>query len=258
MVAVPSPRYGALLIADLIAATAPAVAQVVCPDIGSGGSGFFVNPHGLLVTSNHVIAQAQLSGGALAFDYSSDIRVLFGASTYRASTITEPNDDRPIVYDYAILQLPGLVGNPWLDVADLSTVGTGDEVVCLGYPLDFNDLIATNGIVSAIVRRPSHINSLHYLRSIVSNALIQFGNSGGPMVHVPSGKVIGINTLKHPFPEQDTRRLRELLGHDSTEHVPGMRDLLTFVLKYAYVGLNHAVSIEYVVGDPNWPNEEAG
>ena len=237
----------------LIAAAEPAVVPVICRDIGSKASGFLVSPDGYMITSNHVVAQLTLQAGVLSASYSSMIDVVVDGTDYRARLVSDPNDDRPIVYDYAILKVEGLTNVPHLDLGDSVAVQRGDDVLCLGFPLDFDTLIATNGIVSAVLRRPSHVNALHQMSTIVSNALMQYGSSGGPMLHAGTGRVIGINTLRHELRDRLEQRLRIWHSHPGAADFSLLRDLVGYSLKYTHVGLNHAVSVEHVQSDTAWP-----
>jgi len=246
------------LLRDVVAAVEPALAIVECEDIyagGSKGSGFFITAEGHLVTNNHVVAEPKIEGGALVFQYSERIEVVVAGKRYPAAVVSRTDAPQPSVYDYAILKVDGIEAGPYLRAGDPGLVRRGDQVLCLGFPLDFESLIATAGIVSAVLRRPSHINSLHQMRTIVTDALVQFGNSGGPMVHVDSGEVVGINTLGHELRDALSQRLRSWSSHPSSADFPLVRDVIDFTLKYTYVGLNHAISVEYARADPAWPTE---
>jgi S1-C subfamily serine protease len=238
---------------DLIAQAEPAVVMVICPDIGSKGSGFIVSPDGHVVTNNHVVSQATFQNGVLSITYSTRIIAVIGGTPFPTQLIHDTTADQPVVYDYAILKVDGLVNTPFLELADPTSPRRGDSVICLGFPLDFESLIATSGIVSAIIRRQSHFNALHQMQTLVSDALIRFGNSGGPMLDAGTGKVIGINTLHHELQDDSRVRLAEWLLGLGADDFALIRDLIAYSLRYTYVGLNHAVSIEYVRNDPAWP-----
>lgn len=246
------------MLSDLVAEVQGAVVIVECPDTDTKGSGFFVSPEGHIVTNNHVVAEPSTQNGVLVFKYSDDIRVSFAGNQYSARVESDTNDPRPNVYDYAILRVNRVPNAGHLRIGDPGAIRPGDEILCLGFPLDFESLIATSGIVCAVIKRESHINSLHQMRSIVTDALIQFGHSGGPLVHVDTGAVIGINTLRHELRDVIAQRLRSWSSSPIAADFPLIRDLIDFTLKYTYVGLNHAISVEHVVADPSWPNERRG
>ncbi|MBI4601108.1 MAG: trypsin-like peptidase domain-containing protein [Planctomycetes bacterium] len=243
---------------NMVAAAEPAVVVVRCADLGSKGSGFLASPSGHVVTNNHVVAEITLQQGGLTAAYSSAITVAIGGTTYPATLVIDPSDVRPVVYDYAILQVAGAPIASYLQLADPTTLGRGDAVLCLGFPLDFDALIVTSGVVSAVVQRPSHVNALHQMRTIVSDALLQFGSSGGPMIEATSGRVVGINTIRHELVDPLAHRLGVWCQHPSAAAFPLVRDLVEYTLKYTYVGLNHAVSVEYVRQDPAWPAPAGG
>ncbi len=244
---------GAYMVQSVIASAEPTVVMVVCPDLDSKGSGFLVSPDGYVITNNHVVARLTLRAGVLTTVYSTAITIVMDGMSYRATLVSDPAGDRPVVYDYAILKVEGLTNAPYLDTVDLDAVRRGDKVVCLGFPLGFDTLIATDGIVSAVLRRPSHVNALHEMQTIVTNALVHFGSSGGPMLHVATGKVIGINTLRHQVRDALRQRLHIWSSHPSAADFSLLRDLVDYSLKYTYVGINHAVSIEHVRSDAAWP-----
>jgi serine protease Do len=235
---------------QLIGQAEPAVRAVHCRDFSSSGSGFFITSDGHFVTNNHVVTKRSLQSGYLQHDYSKRIVVVIDGNVHPAELVIDQESFHPIVYDYAILKVGGISNASCLEVNESpEDVRRGDEIVCLGFPLDFRDLVATNGIVSAIVRSPSHRNEFHQMNTILTNAVIQFGNSGGPMLDVKTGKVIGINTRKHSVEDQLRKRLETYLNLK----IPYVRDMAEYILRFADLGLNHAVSIEYVLGDPASP-----
>lgn len=243
---------------SLIEHFGPSTCLIECPDIASKGSGFLVSNHGHVLTNNHVVARVDFPGGTLASRYSEVIQVTVAGHKQGAILLTDPSSPRPVVFDYAILELESASSAEAVAIGDPASVRRGDDIICLGFPLDFADLVATAGIVSAVGFRPSYWNALHSLRTIVSDAVIQFGNSGGPMLHPASATAIGINTLKHPLQDERTLRLHGLREHPDVATVPGMRELIDYVLRYTDVGLNHAVSIEHAMDDPAWPGPGGG
>ena len=69
------------------------------------------------------------------------------------------------------------------------------------------------------------------------------------MLHVGMGKVIGINTRPHELSDVLRQRLHTWLTHPTASDFALLRDLVNYTLKYTYVGLNHAVSIEHAMAD---------
>lgn len=231
-------------------ACAGSIVMIECPDIDSKGSGFFVSSSGHVLTNNHVVSRIELQGGVVQSTYSSDIWVHHGNHRFRANLAIDPDDPKPLVCDYAILST-SISKTTALQSASINMAKQGDEVLCLGFPLDFSSLVVTSGIVSALVKRPSHWNTLHSLQTILTDCLVNFGNSGGPLFHVPSDSVIGLVTLKHPDPAR--LRLNALSQNPQIATVPGMSELIEYALKNVHVGLNYAVSLEYARSDSSWP-----
>ena len=139
------------------------------------GSGVIVDPAGYVVTNNHVIDQVseitvKLSDGTPI----RDVRVV----------------GRDPLTDLAILKLEGgpFVAAAWGDSDDLET---GDAVLAVGNPYGL-DRTVTSGIISATGRR-ARISQLAHQDFLQTDAAVNPGNSGGPLVNM-EGKVIGINT----------------------------------------------------------------
>ena len=235
-----------------------ATGKIICPDIGKAGSGFFINDRGFFITNNHVVTKMNIDKTeAIKVDYSRQIFIKIAGNTYKASLVIDENSDRPVVYDYAILRL-NVTPNAFFDIANLSEISQGEEVVAIGYPLDFNKPIVSKGVISAIISRPSHINALHRIRTFLTDTLITYGNSGGPLIRASDGKVIGITTMPHEIRDEARERLLRYINLPGIEVMPPIRDLIEFVLKYLTIGFNYAISIEYAMSDPIFGELEGG
>lgn len=158
------------------------------------GSGVLIGrdgDRGYLATNNHVVER---------YNESLQIRLTFHlldeSGTEYNRTIEVAGDDVRIIgrdelSDLAVLEFvmpPSLEIEP-LDFADSDKVKIGEHVLALGNPLDLNSTV-TRGIVSAKSRYLSSAISLEKL--IQTDAVIQPGNSGGPLVNL-DGKIVGIN-----------------------------------------------------------------
>jgi len=142
--------------------------------VQSLGSGFVVDASGIIITNNHVIADAD------------EVSVNFNDGTKIAAEIV----GRDPKTDIAVLRIdPGdkeLVPVPF---GDSEVMRVGDWVLAIGNPFGLGGTV-TLGIVSAIGR---DINSGPYDNYIQTDAAINRGNSGGPLFNM-KGEVIGINT----------------------------------------------------------------
>jgi putative serine protease PepD len=140
------------------------------------GSGFVYDGNGTIITNQHVVDGAQ------------SISVRFwNGSSYRAELIgTDPSTD------LAVLQVdaPASMLSP-LRLGDSSDVLVGDEVVAIGSPFGLEGTV-TSGIVSALHRQMTAPNDFTINDSIQTDAAINHGNSGGPLLD-DRGQVIGVN-----------------------------------------------------------------
>ena len=141
------------------------------------GSGFVVDKAGHIVTNFHVVENAD------------EIRVSFSnQDTVEAELVgTDPSTDLAVlrVESQASALTP-------LPLGDSDTVRVGDPVVAIGNPFGL-DRTATAGIVSALQRLITAPNDFAIDHVIQTDAPINRGNSGGPLLSA-KGEVIGVNT----------------------------------------------------------------
>jgi len=137
------------------------------------GSGVIVDPNGLIVTNNHVVAKAD------------EIKVLLGDKReFKGKVVgTDPKTDVAVVKINA-KDLPTI---PW---GDSDKLQVGEYVLAIGNPFGLNQTV-TMGIVSAVGR--ANVGIAEYEDFIQTDAAINPGNSGGALVNV-RGELIGINT----------------------------------------------------------------
>lgn len=143
------------------------------PRTASLGSGFIIDPSGLIVTNNHVIADAEQITVTLSDD-----------TTMQAQVI-----GRDPVTDLALLKVEAKAPLPAASWGDSNKTRVGDWVLAIGNPFGLGGTV-TSGIISATAR---DIHSSPYDDFLQTDASINRGNSGGPMFNL-SGEVIGINT----------------------------------------------------------------
>jgi len=141
--------------------------------ITSLGSGFIIDASGLVVTNNHVIADAD------------EITVtLQDSQAFKAELVgTDAKGD------VALLRIKASKPLPFVSFGNSDQMRVGDWVLAIGNPLGLGGTV-TAGIVSA---RSRNINAGPYDDFIQTDAAINKGNSGGPLFNT-KGEVIGINT----------------------------------------------------------------
>jgi serine protease Do len=142
-------------------------------NVQSLGSGFVISEDGLIVTNNHVIADADEIVANFA-DGSKLVAELIG---------TDPKTD------LAVLRVKSEKKLKFVPMGDSNAARIGDWVMAIGNPFGLGGSVSI-GIVSAIGR---DINSGPYDNFIQTDAAINRGNSGGPLFNM-NGEVVGINT----------------------------------------------------------------
>jgi len=147
-------------------------------DQEGAGSGWIIDSNGLIVTNNHVVQ------GANSMSVTLEDGRNFRAETVRTDSVS----------DLAVLKINAPDLPPGLKVGDSSNLRVGEWVIAIGNALG-QGIIATNGIVSALGVSVSTDTSETLYDLIQTNAAINFGNSGGPLINT-AGEVIGINSIK--------------------------------------------------------------
>jgi putative serine protease PepD len=140
------------------------------------GSGFVIDSDGHIVTNEHVV------------DNADSVSVRFwNGNTYKATVVGSDQST-----DLAVIKVdaPQSVLHP-LTFGDSSKVRVGDAVVAIGSPFGLEETL-TGGIVSAVHRQMQAPNNFTINDSIQTDAAINHGNSGGPLLD-SSAQVIGVN-----------------------------------------------------------------
>jgi putative serine protease PepD len=164
------------LVRKVYAAVSPSVVSVRT-ESGSG-TGFLVDSDGTIVTNAHVVGDSSQVG--VRFD---DKGELVDAQVLSVDTST----------DLAALKVESVPdGVQPLKLADSDQVRVGDTAVAIGYPLGL-DRTATAGIVSGLERQISAPNGFSIDKVIQTDAAVNPGNSGGPLLNA-RGEVIGVNS----------------------------------------------------------------
>lgn len=165
-------------VADAVDRIGPAVCRIerVAPRRGGGqGSGFVIAPDGLIVTNFHVVGDARAVRVAMPDGASTEGRVL----------------GRDPDTDIALVRADG----HFADIAPLGDSGRlrrGQIAIAIGNPLGF-EWTVTTGVVSALGRSMRASTGRLIDDVIQTDAALNPGNSGGPLVS-SAGEVIGVNT----------------------------------------------------------------
>jgi serine protease Do len=141
--------------------------------VNSLGSGFVIDPSGIVVTNNHVISEAD------------EITVILNDGTRLKAELIGKDQKT----DIALLRVKPDKPLKAVKFGDSEKLRLGEWVIAIGNPFSLGGSV-TAGIVSA---RNRDINSGPYDNYIQTDAAINRGNSGGPLFNL-DGEVIGINT----------------------------------------------------------------
>jgi len=181
--------FGPNFIADAVEKSIPALVNISAVQHGpwgqmvqSAGSGFVIRPDGLIVTNAHVVKGARKLNITLndGRHYKAKIYAMDQLSDIALVIVEDPLEE-PL---------------PTVEIGDSSSLRAGEFVIALGSPLNMQNTV-TLGVVSSVARNGSELgvpqSRTDYLQT---DAAINQGNSGGPLVRASTGKVVGINTMK--------------------------------------------------------------
>lgn len=142
-----------------------------------GGSGVIIDPAGYVLTNNHLVSEAD----TIKVHFSND-----GEKSYDATVV-----GKDPYTDLAVIKIKSDKKFAAAKLGDSDQLRVGDWVIAIGSPFGLEQTL-TAGIVSA--RRQSlDIEGQRYENLIQTDAAINRGNSGGPLVNI-KGEVVGINT----------------------------------------------------------------
>ncbi|HEV1287504.1 MAG TPA: trypsin-like peptidase domain-containing protein [Bryobacteraceae bacterium] len=140
------------------------------------GSGFIINPNGEILTNFHVISGSQ------------QVEVTLPDQTKYKATILM----RDRVNDLALIKIEPKKKLTYLNLGDSDRLQVGQKVLAIGNPFGFDGTLTT-GVISSL-NRPIEAENNHKMEGMIqTDASINSGNSGGPLLD-SQGNVIGINT----------------------------------------------------------------
>ncbi len=147
----------------------------------ASGSGFVIRANGYIVTNHHVIKGAEYIRVKMK-----NGKIYDGLKNKGSVKIVGADEDS----DIAVLKININEKIPFLEFADSDKVEIGQWAIAIGTPFNF-DYTLTVGVVSQIKRHGVFKNRV-YENYIQTDASINSGNSGGPLLNI-HGKVIGVN-----------------------------------------------------------------
>ena len=149
----------------------------------AGGSGFIISPDGYILTNNHVVEGA------------TKVEVHYGADDNGngGHTVTAKIIGRDPSTDIALVKIDVGQALPNVPLGDSDRIRKGDWAIAIGNPFQFENTL-TVGVISAKGRALGMSEQTRSFENFIqTDAAINFGNSGGPLMNI-NGEVVGINT----------------------------------------------------------------
>ena len=141
------------------------------------GSGFFISNEGYILTNNHVIQDTQ------------DLSIILSDGSEQTATVVGADQ----FADLAVLKTDGAVPAT-VELGNSDVLKSGETAIAIGSPLGNFKNTVTVGVISATGRSIDSGRGYQIEDLIQTDAAINQGNSGGPLVNL-AGQVVGINTL---------------------------------------------------------------
>jgi serine protease Do len=191
----------------------PSVVTVLLGN-GGHGSGFVVSRDGLIVTNAHV------TDGAVKV-----VTVKFADGSTAPADVIGFSKNR---HDLSLIKVNGRRNMPFLPLASADTVRVGDRVYAIGSPLNIeNANTFTQGDIIRIDRKTNYV---------IHTALINHGNSGGPLVN-SRGQVVGVNTRGYfegalPVTGADGRQIGEVRPESGQQGSVNVTEVRQFLSEY--------------------------
>lgn len=170
------------------------------------GSGFIVSSDGIIVTANHVVQNNNQFKSIVNEKGETNIEIEFRENIhckfanddiYQVRVLSEKelknNVNIPLFFDYAILEIV----NPksefnFLTFGKYNSVYVGQTVLFAGFPFAKPNLTIHKGMVSAKYLDKSLVSTDSLVKWIQIDGSVNKGNSGGPVIEIETGNVIGI------------------------------------------------------------------
>jgi len=243
-------------IAEVVEETAAALVYIEIKDAGvrdyfsgepvtsSNGSGFIIDPEGLILTNAHVVikqpranVQVRLQDGRTFQGQVEDVDIRSDLATVRIAA-----RDLPV-----------------MRLGKSSNVRPGEFVIAMGSPLSLSNTITT-GVVSSVARNRSELGLRgrdvpEYLQT---DAAITFGNSGGPLINL-DGEAIGINSMKVTpgisfaipidYAKEFLQKSREVKDNGGGSDVPVKKKKTSVPPHRRYMGISMLAITEQIIDE---------
>ena len=182
-----------------------AIVQRIGTQFIVGGTGFFVNDEGYVVTCYHVVEK--IKNNELFIIKSDVIEEAKTAGMHEKMPVYELQDVskfmkasvrlKDTITDLAILYTMENETS-FLEIGNYELVEQGEEVIFLGFPFGINKVIAHKGMISYIGKISySFFQNGIGIEAFQIDGIVNSGNSGGPVISIQQNKIIGIIKAKY-------------------------------------------------------------
>lgn len=185
----------------------------------AGGSGFFIRGDGYLLTNHHVVYNKEQERfwryfrirWSTELDLEDEHAELID-SMYRESTIRAALNTGE---DLALLKVGGIGPYDTVPLSPLEHTQVGDPLITIGFPLSgrFDSRMSTTVSTGVVTRFNRDVDDR--IETIITDAKIAPGNSGGPAISLVTGGAIGLNTItvSQLASQAEDRQVRESVGY---------------------------------------------
>ena len=224
------------------------------------GTGFFVSADGYIITCEHVIRDLATIHIILPENLSNTTQLGY----IKIREIPQPNlpvfkisnkdnfipvtlIDSSRQYDWAILKA-NLNKRHFLTLGDYNTVREGDEALFLGFPFSNTNIITHKAMISYKGNIDIEANKV---KGVQLDGIVNRGNSGGPLISVESGEVLGIVRATYgnigPYLKEiaEGKRSTQGVGLGQIDFGLFAREVVNAVDRHIQMGIGYATSIEY-------------
>ncbi|MBO4242483.1 MAG: trypsin-like peptidase domain-containing protein [Clostridiales bacterium] len=218
----------------------------------SAGSGFIISADGYVVTNAHVV-------DAVEEDDTKSIKIMVPGYDDLIDAKIVGTDEQT---DIAVIKLMEGEDYPCVTLGDSDVLQVGELAVVIGNPLGTLDGTVTVGVVSALERRMN--NNGYTMKLIQTDASINEGNSGGPLIN-SFGEVVGVTNAKmnsaeglgFAIPISDVKSVIEsLINYGYVANRPYLGITVNYVTSNAYYGAVQGVYVAELA--PGGPGDQAG
>ena len=154
-------------------------------------------------------------------------------------------------HDLVLIQCTLLTDRPFLKLGEPSKVKIGEESIVMGFPMDDPILTSSKAMIAATARIKLLKESDVLTDMFKLDAAVNNGNSGGPIIHIASGNVIGVVSLKvgalsqklQIFKKKKPRASIEISGDDPIEL---LKETLQDMERNLHLGLGYGISVSHL------------